>query len=110
MVNVVEPPLVTDTGDTESAVTSTSEQMDTASSGVGSSCQELSYTASVSDISVTTSSRSHSSSLNSTDNVLADVRMIDFTHVFYIDEQDDNYLYGLNNLIDNMETLLKMGT
>ena len=119
-MNVLDAPSVTDTSvidntasdttDTASAVTSTSEQTDTASSGVGSSCQELSYTASVSDISVsTTPSRSHSSSLNSQDTVLADVRMIDFTHVFFTDEQDDNYLYGLNNLIGDMETLLKMG-
>ena len=101
---------VRDTTDTNSAVTMTSEQTDTASSGIESSSHvdELSYTASVSDISVETPSRSHSSSLNSHDAVLADVRMIDFTHVFFIDEQDDNYLYGLNNLIDNMESLLKM--
>ena len=93
-----------------SAETRMAEQNDTASSGVSSSGQvdDLSSTASVSDISVDTPSPSHSSSINSHDAILADVRMIDFTHVFFVDEEDDNYLYGLNNLISIMEGLLKM--
>ena len=93
-----------------SADNGSSEQNDTASSGVGSSGQvdDLSSTASVSDISVDTPSPSHSSSLSAHDAILADVRMIDFTHVFFVDEEDDNYLFGLNNLISNLESLLKM--
>ena len=96
--------------DVNSVETVLSEQNDTASSGVGSSghVDDLSSTASISDISVDTPSPSHSSSLNSHDAILADVRMIDFTHVFFVDDEDDNYLYGLNNLIENMESLLKM--
>lgn len=95
---------VIDSLDTESAVTTSLDRIDTASSGIDSSGQvdDLSSTASVSDISVDAQSPSH---CNAT---LADVRMIDFTHVFYVDEEDDNYLYGLNNLIHNMENLLKM--
>ena len=37
---------------------------------------------------------------------LADVRLIDFAHVFPSTDIDDNYLFGLNNLIHFLEELL----
>ncbi|KAL3877362.1 hypothetical protein ACJMK2_035084 [Sinanodonta woodiana] len=39
---------------------------------------------------------------------IADVRMIDFTHVFSQGEIDENYLFGLRNLIRNLEMLLEL--
>ncbi len=36
---------------------------------------------------------------------LVDVRMIDFAHVFPAESKDENYLYGLNNLIKYLEEL-----
>ena len=53
------------------------------------------------------SNQSNQSSVNS-HHAIADIRMIDFTHVFFVSEQDDNYLYGMNNLIDNIQQLLEM--
>lgn len=35
-----------------------------------------------------------------------DVRMIDFAHVFPTTSTDENYNYGLNNLIRNLRKLL----
>lgn len=69
---------------------------------------ESSMTASVSSISVDNQSTSYNASVNNHNAIIADVRMIDFTHVFCVDEQDDNYLYGLQNLITNMQQLLDM--
>ncbi|CAD5122004.1 DgyrCDS10457 [Dimorphilus gyrociliatus] len=37
---------------------------------------------------------------------LADVRMIDFTHVFETNEADDNYIYGIGMLIKSLSSLL----
>lgn len=37
-----------------------------------------------------------------------DVRMIDFTHVFTSNEEDENYLFGLQNLIKHLESLMEM--
>lgn len=37
-----------------------------------------------------------------------DVRMIDFTHVFPSDEPDDNYIFGLQNLIKHLESLMEL--
>lgn len=93
---------VTDNTDLTSSQTVLSE-MDTASSG---QTDNSSLTASVSSMSVDTQSTSGSSGVNNHNAVLADVRMIDFTHVFNVDERDDNYLYGLKNLISNMQQLL----
>lgn len=84
---------------TTSSETALSE-IDTASGRTDNS----SLTASVSNISVDTSSGSVS--INNPNVTLADVRMIDFTHVFCVDQQDDNYLYGLQNLISSMQQLL----
>ncbi|XP_052763416.1 inositol polyphosphate multikinase-like isoform X2 [Mya arenaria] len=72
--------------------------MDTASS----------LTASSSSISVDIQTTSDCPSFNTQPAVIADVKMIDFTHVFSVKEQDDNYLYGLQNLIANMKQLLAM--
>lgn len=77
-------------------------EIDTASSGQTDSS---SLTISVSSTSVDTQS---SSSLSNQNSVLADVRMIDFTHVFCVGDQDDNYLYGLQNLISDMQRLLNL--
>ncbi|XP_060589469.1 inositol polyphosphate multikinase-like isoform X1 [Ruditapes philippinarum] len=78
-------------------------EMDTASS---SRTDNSSLTASVSNISVDTQSTSGNPGVNNHNAILAEVRMIDFTHVFNVEEQDDNYLYGLKNLISNMQQLL----
>ena len=93
---------VTDNTDLTSSETVLSE-MDTASS---SRTDSSSITASVSNISVDTQSTSGHSAVNNHNAILAEVRMIDFTHVFNVEEQDDNYLYGLKNLISNMQQLL----
>lgn len=37
-----------------------------------------------------------------------DVRMIDFTHVFTSNEEDENYIFGLQNLIKHLESLMEM--
>ena len=70
---------------------------------------ETSLTNSVSSISedlqTTSSTYTNSSSHNA---IITDVRMIDFTHVFCVTEQDDNYLYGLRNLISHLEQLLAL--
>ncbi|XP_072050502.1 uncharacterized protein [Amphiura filiformis] len=39
--------------------------------------------------------------------ILADVKMIDFTHVVDVDYTDENYLVGLRNLIRQFRTLLE---
>lgn len=83
----------------------TISELDSASSG---KTDNSSLTASVSSVSVDTQMTSGTAGINNHDAVLADVRMIDFTHVFYVDEQDDNYLYGLKKLISNMQQLLEL--
>lgn len=72
-------------------------------------------TASVSSISVdnqsaTTDNQSTScvAPVNNHNAIIADVRMIDFTHVFNVNETDENYLYGLQNLISNLQQLLDL--
>lgn len=40
---------------------------------------------------------------------IADVRMIDFTHVFPASQRDDNYLFGLQKLIGALELMLDPG-
>ncbi|KAL4240251.1 hypothetical protein ACF0H5_001045 [Mactra antiquata] len=94
----------TDHSELTSSETMSSEIDASSSSRTDSS----SLTASVSSISVDTHVTSASNSVNNHDTVLADIRMIDFTHVFCVDEQDDNYLYGLKNLISNMQQLLDL--
>ena len=42
------------------------------------------------------------------DRPLVEVRMIDFAHVFPASGRDDNYLFGLHNLITFVEQLLKL--
>ncbi|XP_076076047.1 inositol polyphosphate multikinase-like [Mytilus galloprovincialis] len=37
-----------------------------------------------------------------------DVRMIDFTHVFPSEDRDENYIFGLQNLIKHLQSLLEM--
>jgi len=37
---------------------------------------------------------------------IVDVRMIDFAHVYEEDKKDDNYIYGLKNLIQYFRELL----
>lgn len=66
-----------------------------------------SMTASVSSI-LSVDNQSCSAPVNNHNAIIADVRMIDFTHVFCVDEQDDNYLYGLQNLISHMQQLLDL--
>ncbi|XP_060080444.1 inositol polyphosphate multikinase-like [Ylistrum balloti] len=39
---------------------------------------------------------------------LVEIRMIDFTHVFPSQEEDSNYLFGLQNLIKHFQCLLEM--
>ncbi|KAJ8318002.1 hypothetical protein KUTeg_003093 [Tegillarca granosa] len=39
-----------------------------------------------------------------------EVKMIDFTHVFHSSEEDQNYLFGLENLIHHLEILLQDGS
>lgn len=78
-------------------------------SGISSGrTDNASLTASCSSISVDTQTTSGVSSVSTQDSALTEVRMIDFTHVFSVEEQDDNYLYGLQNLIMYMEKLLAM--
>ncbi|KAL5018443.1 hypothetical protein ScPMuIL_004165 [Solemya velum] len=43
------------------------------------------------------------------DHPLVDVRMIDFTHVFKSETKDENYLFGLRNLIRYLNELLQLG-
>lgn len=51
--------------------------------------------------------KEHSSSSDSRSDPasLVDVRMIDFAHVFPAEAKDENYLYGLNNLIKYLEKM-----
>lgn len=42
------------------------------------------------------------------ENPLVEIRMIDFTHVFPSQEEDSNYLFGLQNLIKHFQCLLDM--
>lgn len=43
------------------------------------------------------------------DRSFVDVRMIDFTHVFSSEsEKDENYIFGLQNLIKHLESLLEL--
>jgi len=91
----------TDLASTDTDLTSTDTAMSSQTDG-------SSLTASSSNVSVNTASTSGTSPLNSHHPVIADVKMIDFTHVFHVTEQDDNYLYGLQNLIANMQQLLAM--
>ncbi|XP_052266097.1 inositol polyphosphate multikinase-like isoform X2 [Dreissena polymorpha] len=79
--------------------------VDVSSSGQTDNC---SLTASSSNVSVNTASTAGSSSIASQGGGLAEVKMIDFTHVFDVNERDDNYLYGLQNLIMYMRQLLTM--
>lgn len=37
-----------------------------------------------------------------------DVRMIDFTHVFPSEDRDENYIFGLQNLIKHLQSLLEL--
>ncbi|CAG2228302.1 IPK2 [Mytilus edulis] len=37
-----------------------------------------------------------------------DIRMIDFTHVFPSEDRDENYIFGLQNLIKHLQSLLEM--
>jgi len=68
-----------------------------------------SMTASVSSISVDAQSCSiNNLPVNNHNAGLADVRMIDFTHVFNVEDSDENYLYGLQNLISHMQQLLDL--
>lgn len=44
--------------------------------------------------------------LNGESTCVADVKMIDFAHVFETTEKDDNYLFGLRRLIAHIKKLL----
>lgn len=35
------------------------------------------------------------------------VRMIDFAHVFHMENEDENYIFGLKHLIDDLHRLMK---
>ncbi|XP_052069129.1 inositol polyphosphate multikinase-like [Mytilus californianus] len=45
---------------------------------------------------------------NNPDRSFVDVRMIDFTHVFPSEDRDENYIFGLQNLIKHLQSLLDM--
>ena len=96
---------VTDTSDILSSET-VSLHVDSTSSSSG--VENPSLTPSVSSMSVDTQATSSNGVPEQChDAILADVRMIDFTHVFNVTEQDDNYLYGLQNLIADLEELMR---
>lgn len=77
-------------------------------SAISGQTDSSSFTTSVSSSSVDIPAPPGVQNVPSQNSILADIRMIDFTHVFYVNEQDDNYLYGLQNLISCMEKLLRL--
>lgn len=102
----------TSSGATTDSTDQTSLEVDTE---LSDATEESSMTASVSSISVdnqsaTTDNQSTScvAPVNNHNAIIADVRMIDFTHVFNVNETDENYLYGLQNLLSNLQQLLDL--
>ncbi|KAK3610717.1 hypothetical protein CHS0354_028111 [Potamilus streckersoni] len=93
-----------------------STELDQNEDSSGCTC-ESDKTDDISSISIENSSSVISTSLNDIktessedlhNDAIADVRMIDFTHVFSQGEIDENYLFGLRNLIRNLEMLLEL--
>lgn len=60
--------------------------------------------------SISTEDSCHDNSNNDNhDRSYVDVRMIDFTHVFPSEnEKDENYIFGLQNLIEHLQSLLEL--